>query len=279
MLREEKRTGAVSLSQFYIRRAFRILPPALMFMAVIFIWSGPSMPLRDKASSLLFMVNYMPHPDVRIGHLWSLGVEEQFYLLWPFLFITWPAARKHLILLTMVAVPIINVLMTRFGWPFCGTAFYSVADTIACGCLLALMQQHRTLGKILDGRFFPLVPVLTFFAMLGSFMNGGIVFGTCKFLLMRPALNIGIALIIEKAARTAPRFLNTRPIVLLGMMSYSIYIWQQPIAFSHRTLTPYPLLDVLLHLLLIGVLASASYLLLEKRSHEIRHRVLATAGS
>jgi peptidoglycan/LPS O-acetylase OafA/YrhL len=273
MLNEEKRTGAVNLGQFYIRRAFRILPAALAFMAVIFIYNGSAISLQNKVFSFLFLENYATPADWRVGHLWSLGVEEQFYLLWPLLFIAWPRARKNALLLTMALVPIINVAIIRFGWPYWNNAFYSVADTIACGCLLALLHRNQYVNRVLDSRFFFLIPMLTCLDAPLCLWKGGLVFGLCKSLSLRPALNIGIALSVEKAVRTAPAILNKRSIVVIGAMSYSIYLWQQPFATATTPFAPNFILDLFFRILVIGLLASASYFLLERRVLEMRRRI------
>ena len=274
MLNEEKRTGRVNLGQFYIRRAFRILPAAIAFMLAIFIYNGSAISLQNKVFSFLFLENYAAPADWRVGHLWSLGVEEQFYLLWPLLFITWPRARKKALLLTLALVPLINVAIIRFGWPFWNNAFYSVADTIACGCLLALLRRNRYLSRVLDNRFFFLVPVLTCLDSPLCLLKGGLAFGLCKSLILRPALNVGIALSVEKAVRTAPAILNKRAIVAIGAMSYSIYLWQQPFACSPTPLVSNFLLDLFSRILLIGLLASASYFLLEQPVLRVRRRII-----
>ena len=273
MLNEEKMTGGMDLGQFYIRRAFRILPAAIAFMVAIFIYNGSAISLQNKVLSFLFLENYAAPLDWHVGHLWSLGVEEQFYLLWPLLFIAWPRARKKALLLTMALVPIVNVVIIRLGWPYWNLAFYSVADTIACGCLLALLRQNRYLNQVLDNRFFFLVPVLTCLDAPLCLLKSGLFFGLCKSLILRPALNIGIALSIEKAARTAPAILNKRPIVLIGAMSYSIYLWQQPFAMSGTQLVPNSLLNFFFRILLIGLFASASYFLLEQPFLKMRRRI------
>ena len=274
MLNEEKKTGGINLGQFYIRRAFRILPAAIAFMLAIFSYNGSIISLQNKVFSFLFLENYAAAPDWHVGHLWSLGVEEQFYLLWPLLFMAWPRARKKALLLTMALVPIVNIVIIRLGWPYWNLAFYSVADTIACGCLLALLRQNRYLNQVLDNRFFFLVPVLTCLDSPLCLLKGGLVLGLCKSLILRPAFNIGIALSVEKAVRTAPAILNKRSIVVIGVMSYSIYLWQQPFAFSRTPLGHNSLLDLFSRIVLIGLLASASYFLLEQPFLKLRRQML-----
>jgi len=105
-------------------------------------------------------------------------------------------------------------------------------------------------------------------------MKGGVAFGICKSLILRPALNIGIALSVEKAVRAAPAILNGRSIMFIGAMSYSIYLWQQPFAFSRTPLIPNSFLDLLARIFLIGLLASSSYYLLEQPFLRMRRRLL-----
>jgi len=276
MLNEQNKTGKVNLGNFYIRRVFRIVPAAIAFMLVVFIYNGSSISLQNKVFSLLFIENYASVPDWRIAHLWSLGVEEQFYLLWPLVFIIWPQTRKKALLLTMAVVPAVNVVMIRLGWPYWNLAFYSVADTIACGCLLALLRQNQHLNRVLNSRFFFLIPILTCLDSPLTLLKGGIVFGVCKSLLLRPAFNIGIALCVEKAVRIAPAILNNRTMTSLGVMSYSIYLWQQPFAFSRTPLAQNSLLDLIFRIVLIGIFASASYLCVEQPFLKMRYRMLQT---
>ncbi len=84
LLNERAQTGRIDLAAFYKRRAFRILPPALVFLAAVGI-GGLFKTRLELAATLLFFRNYLPiqHGSYATGHLWSLAVEEHFYMLWP----------------------------------------------------------------------------------------------------------------------------------------------------------------------------------------------------
>src|SRR5207248_5891757 len=86
LLVEEETTGSISLRSFYIRRVFRILPPAYVYLAVVAGLSAAGMiaaAWTDIASAALFYSNYIEPRSWFTGHFWSLAMEEHFYLLWP----------------------------------------------------------------------------------------------------------------------------------------------------------------------------------------------------
>ena len=102
LLEEWSQSGRISLRRFYIRRAFRILPAALLVLAVIAVLGAtgllPVVP-REIAAAALFFRNYLPallSPDFAgffTAHYWSLAVEEHFYLVWPALLLLSGARR------------------------------------------------------------------------------------------------------------------------------------------------------------------------------------------
>ena len=88
LLREEQRSGTIDLRRFYFRRSLRILPPAFFFlgmMLLLTVFGLVSIGSRDFLFSFLFIRNaYGPGGSPEVAHFWSLAVEEQFYLTWPF---------------------------------------------------------------------------------------------------------------------------------------------------------------------------------------------------
>ncbi len=81
--------STVDLLAFYRRRTFRIFPAAMAYiLVVVSVWAaiGRAFQARYVFGALTYTMNYMRKPPWQLRHLWSLGVEEQFYIVWPILF-------------------------------------------------------------------------------------------------------------------------------------------------------------------------------------------------
>src|ERR1700690_1965841 len=81
LLGEYERTSTISLRDFYIRRAYRIFPAALVFLAVVIALYWRQMHWYHAAAAVLYVANMDISRPWIFGHLWSLSIEEQFYLL------------------------------------------------------------------------------------------------------------------------------------------------------------------------------------------------------
>src|SRR5438270_9465936 len=147
LLKERLRKGSIDLKAFYIRRVLRIFPAAYVFIAVAVVVFRPH--LRDVIIALTYVSNFNATRPWELGHLWSLAVEEQFYLLWPATMVLF-FARSRLILISVVAVvPLANIAL-HFAHlsSLIGTAFPSVADSLALGCLAAFFPTVNLKNKI-----------------------------------------------------------------------------------------------------------------------------------
>ncbi len=277
LLVEQRRTGRISLAVFYFRRALRIFPGLYAYVLVIAIaqhlgWI--QLKRWDLLAMLTFTTNYHHDRSWYTGHTWSLGIEEQFYLLWPFaLKVLSETKLRRLTWLVIVVAPLIRVALYRLTPSLqvgIGETFPTVADNLAVGCLLALSRKQ--LGDnpryiaFLRSRFFWCIP-LTVLAIAAEPSDGA------RFLIGETIMNFGIAVAIDRFTRFAElpsgRLLNWRPFVTLGVMSYSLFLWQQLFLDrrSHTVATTFPL-----NLGLALVVGYLSYHLIDRPFGQLRRR-------
>ena len=249
LLREAER-GPISLRGFYLRRAFRLLPALfafLMFLAVVQI-SGADLGVDPIhfASGALFLVPYLPwgaeHHPWSTGHLWSLAVEEHFYLLWPPLLARLGVRRaKWLLIAFVVILPALRVAWYKWKLDPLANSLIGIGDLMAYGAIAAIWRHRRpeamlrfvanraTLGRILAVmavggvlalRTAELWPIVT--VPLGMTVVGLAV----AYLLLSVSF--------DAEQKSSPfRLLNIRLIAWVGTISYSLYLWQQPFLHKH----------------------------------------------
>lgn len=281
LMAEYRRKGRVSLKRFYARRALRIFPAAYCYLVCVFLLglAGISeVSPRDFAWAATYTVNFLPNPSWPIGHLWSLSVEEQFYLLWPAAFAmfafrgaSWVAAAVMLLAPLARAAAWFLFRDTPYGdLPM----FPMVADSLAAGCLLAIWRSWLEGQKWYLEVLQPGVSVLLvgLVLTLNRFTGYGAVevFG-------RSVTNVALALLVHRVVYHSwdpiGRFLNSRPIVFVGQLSYSFYLWQQ--VFLNRHAPSWH--NFFPQNLILAILAAlASYYLLERPLLALRHRLRST---
>ncbi len=237
LIDEVARTGTLSLPAFYRRRLYRILPAFVLYLAMVALLAGVGfIDLRpgDLFASLTYTMNYHQDRSWYVGHIWSLSVEEQFYLLWPALLLLAGVRRGiQVAACALLAAPLIRVATWAFApsaRDSIGESFESVLDALATGCVLAgvhawLGQQRRYLAFLQSPLFF-LLPVI---AIACHASKGWISF---DYPVGQTLTNIAIALCIDRWVRYPQgdafgRLLDAPVVVFVGRISYSLYLWQQ----------------------------------------------------
>jgi peptidoglycan/LPS O-acetylase OafA/YrhL len=284
LLGEYDRHGTINLPRFYFRRALRIFPAYYTYLAVIAVASSLgiiALHRNDLLYGLTYTVNYfMPASSAFVQHAWSLAVEEQFYLLWPALLVL--AGRRRglqLALLYICAAPLIRILVhENLPDAMKGTIRYrfeTVADALAAGCVLAGYRARLWAipwyQRLVSTRWFWLVPL----AVIGLAFIKSHVF---QAILGASIMNVLLVVIIDRGMRFSShpvgRLLNTRALVATGVLSYSIYLWQQPFLASHQNAwwTGVPM-----GIVFTALAALASYYLIERPALALRTR-LATGA-
>jgi peptidoglycan/LPS O-acetylase OafA/YrhL len=271
LLQENRKTGTISLRQFYIRRAYRILPAATFFMLPVFVIFRHDLRWYHAAAAMFYLANYdFTHPWF-LGHLWSLSVEEQFYLLWPGVLKKCISARNRIyILLGVIAfAPFYRILC--YFLRLHGQAdetFPAVADVLATGCLLAILEP-QLLPFLLKRKNWrpPLIFLLVLPPLLVPLYWGAREFHLNVALLffLWPAMHFSIAGLILCAVQSHTWILNAKPIAWLGKVSYSLYLWQQLFVYGRQPRAWYG------PLLALGM-ASVSYYLVERPALRLREK-------
>lgn len=282
LLKEHAKSGRVSLKNFYIRRALRLFPASYTYMACVgLLWGAGVISLHatDMWHAVTYTVNYLPERSWQIGHLWSLSIEEQFYFLWPCAFVLCKPRRAVWVAAIVV---ILGPVARSAAWLFLRhTPYYdlelfpTMADSLAMGCLLAMAAPWLEKQSWYLQLFRPVYSIgLVLLILAISRYSAYTLVAVPGASLVYAAIAILIHRSIYRPDDWAGKFLNLRPIVFIGVLSYSLYVWQQ--LFLNRTssnwVNEYPQ-----NLVFAFAAALCSYFLLEKPFLSLRRRLRIAA--
>jgi peptidoglycan/LPS O-acetylase OafA/YrhL len=271
LLDEREATGRVSLKAFYLRRTYRIFPACYAYIAFVFALSvvgiAKDLKVSDIVFGLTYTTNYAPRVHWSVAHLWSLAVEEQFYLVWPFLFMTLSdRGARRLLGAVLILAPVsraVSYAYTADPTPI-DHMFHTVADSLATGCLIGL--GAAAWKRVPVYRMLPSALIYAWMAMVivaASLYHQS--YRGAYYWLGLSVLNLSIALFVlrvTEARDLVTRVLNSRVMTGLGLISYSLYLWQQP--FLYPFAHPNPLQRFPINLACAAVAALGSYYLVEK---------------
>src|SRR5579859_1789997 len=262
LLKEHARTSTIELREFYVRRAYRILPAAMVFMLPVFVIFWRELTWVHMAAAALYLANFdFAHPWF-LGHLWSLSVEEQFYFLWPGVLKKWHRHRVAILVGVVAFAPLYRVachMLQLHGKA--DETFPAVADVLAIGCLLAIFAKRlpRIGGAWAAAMIVPVVLVPVHLGVLHFHITAVLLF------VLWPVMHLSIAGLLFHVVQRPYWILNVRPVAWLGKISYSLYLWQQLFAYGQHDRPWYFVLFA------VG-LASASYYLVEQPMLRVRER-------
>lgn len=275
LLRERGRSGSISLKNFYIRRAYRILPAAYLYMIVVATLFYKELRAKDIALAFTYLSSYSTYIPHNLSHLWSLSVEEQFYLVWPAVMAAAASRERRIAIGVAIAAPIARFVLMTGGWGN-GLLFpvTTSIDALAMGCLLALLQMRLEKWRgLFAHRHFWIVWLFTGVIPLLDLTRHGRLYQVAGL----PLLHAGIALCMQNAIIMGYRVLNTSVSMWIGSISYSLYLWHRLFddSSSQSWYTLFPANVVLM----VGA-AVASYYLVERPMLNLRaQRVVQLSSS
>jgi peptidoglycan/LPS O-acetylase OafA/YrhL len=265
LLGQYMKRGAIHLGRFWLGRARRLLPALFLMLLIVIAWVtifGPAQPdqFRKAVVSAIFYVNNWQQiaanvsyfarfaPEQPLNHLWSLSVEEQFYIFWPFLLLIGlklirdrdgNGLRPKLALATLVLAIASSIEMAILYHPgFDPSRIYYGTDTRAAGLLfgaaLAMVWPSRRLSRKIT---FQARRNLDILGCVGLLIIAIMIWRTGEFsaFLYRGGfvvLSLATVMVLMPLAHPACKLGNVigcRPLRWIGVRSYGIYLWQTPV--------------------------------------------------
>ncbi|TQV74608.1 acyltransferase [Aliikangiella marina] len=236
ILDEIQKTQQFSLKNFYYRRIFRLGPALLLFCSVIGLLSLLniiSISLLEWFGGILFFANFITK-SWYTGHLWSLSVEEHFYIVWPLLILFFNIQKRPKVVLMLIAVFVIWRLVSwKYGLFRSPALFWGRTDIqidgLLWGCLLAILmkdEQYQVYRKWFTSHLFAYAS-LTLFVGLFFIDATDYKFRHALYAVQACLIPIFIAGFAANPQTLLSKFLEISAIKWIGRISYSLYLWQQ----------------------------------------------------
>jgi peptidoglycan/LPS O-acetylase OafA/YrhL len=240
LLEERATTGAISLRNFWRRRAARLVPALLVMLAIYTVATGGAHAWAvvlgaTYLSNLANAANLVPIPW-SLGHLWSLAQEEQFYLIWPLVLLAVMKLRPR-VLTRVIAAVVMAVFLEQLALIASGASWqrlYFAPDVhsqpIIIGCLVGSLFASAGLPRVLRQHERVIGP-----ALLGLVLAMvALPFAWSPFTAANPlrlcfALTCAGLVLVAAGGTIGLRALALPPVVYLGRISYSVYLWHVPV--------------------------------------------------
>ena len=285
----EYQSGKFSIKKFFYRRIRRIFP-VLLVVALVTICAGwyillPSsfVSLSESIiSSLIFSSNfYFNHSDQIYGndnglikpflHTWSLSIEEQFYIVFPFALIYCFKKKSYNLLVILLIVSFFTTFsflkIPKENFYF----IYSRAWELLFGAVICIYEK-----KIMKVKFFrnnlSIFKVLSFILLFYSMLMFDHTTAHPSYITLLPIIFISILIIEDHKKGLVDQLLSLKIVVFVGLISYSLYLWHYPV-YAYVRITEIASGDIfikILSIIIIFIVSCISYFFIEKPIKKIK---------
>lgn len=302
MFSEHSKFGRISLRDFFVRRALRLLP-ALYFMLAIYIAvvaatkgaMGTDLggAVQGALMSVLYVFNFGASAGVtpeELGPLWTLSVEEQFYILWPLVLVAlmFRKASGRGIVIGLGSAILLFWLVRPTTWMLLGNSIYNLpttwADALILGAMMAVAKRHGIVPTFM--RHIPTLRILQGMAwvvVVGAIFLPELKSSFAGYAFLLPLLAVSMGVIVWSAAE-APDMRTSKlwawkPIVWLGGISYSLYLWNYLVReWTMAAISPNPWIALVVGVPASFLLAWVSLRFVETPTLKLKHRFTRSAA-
>ncbi len=266
--------GQFSIRRFYARRARRILPALFIVMIacipLAFIWMLPSQ-YDEFSRSILAVVLFLSNiffwresgyfaaeaAEKPLLHTWSLGVEEQFYVLFPLLLmLAWRLGKTRIVPI-MIIIALLSLGLSEYASRYYLNANFFLLPTRAWELLIGSITAVALIRES-EKKYANALSLFGLALIIISIFTFDEAMRLPSALSLIPTLGTALILRYATANTFAARALSLRPLVAIGLISYSAYLWHQPLfAFARMHLLSVPSPSLMLTLATVSLILGA----------------------
>jgi len=282
LYRERNASGSIDFKRFYFRRILRLAPALLLFLATVTLlirlgWIT-DVPRREILECLLYARNLFGR-SLSLSHIWSLSLEEQFYLIWPLAFSLLPMKRSTSYV-TAICVALagwrsVAIAANLFSYErgiFYMRPYFRFDSILIGACLVLWLSTSAQAAEVLK-KWLARVPAVLLWSGLLLWTVFAESLSHAFYLAVQELLvAVALAQIILSESKWLRAIFRWRPLRYCGSISYSLYLWQQ--VFLVTSVPSWgPLRRLPLSILVPFLIAAASYHLMEKPLLGLKNRL------